>query len=149
MEGGSLAHLTLYAYLSMHGIHHLLHYGQTHACAYVLRVRLALIERIEGIGDRLFVHPFACVAHFHVQDVPCAPQRNVDLAVFGRELEGVGEQIAQHLMDVVGHEVHRHRLLHIQLQIDVSASRIFAVRIHYHRHIAGDAAVAPVQIAHL
>ena len=84
-----------------------------------------------------------------MQDVPCAPQRNVDLAVFGRELEGVGEQIAQHLMDVVGHEVHRHGLLHIQLQVDVSASRIFAVRIHYHRHIGGDAAVAPVQIAHL
>ena len=131
----------------MHRVYHVLYQCQTHTRAYVLGVALTLVERFERIGRRLFVHAFARVAHLHVQRVLDAPHRHVDFTELRRELQRVGYQIVQQLAHIVGHKVHRHLLLDIQLQVDVLAAGVVAIGVYEHRHIGGDAAVAPVQLA--
>ena len=149
MERRALSHSALYANAPVNDVYHLLHERQSNARADVFRSRFALIERLENILGGLLVHAFTSVAHLYVQAVLLSPHRNVYLAVLGRELEGVGYEIVKHLVYIVGHEIHRHRLLSIELQVDVLSARIVAVSVHNHSYVSGDVAVSPVDVAHL
>ena len=148
VEHRAFAHRALRRHRSAHGIHNLLHECKPHACADALGIAFALIERLEDMGERFRGHTLSRVLHVDEELFAFAPHRHAHLAVFGRELEGIGKQVVDNLVYIVRNKVHLHRVLGKELQVDVSAAGIVAPTFNYHREIGGDIAVTPIGIAH-
>ena len=82
-----------------------------------------------------------------METVVLAPGEDVHFAMFGGELEGVGEEVVHDFDHVVGHEVHFDFASGDELQVDVAAAGKAAVALHDHGDISHDVAVAPVRVA--
>ena len=67
-----------------------------------------MIEMLRG-------NAFSCVCNVKVEPVVLAPHADVHLLVFGRELEGIRQQVVHYFVDVIGHEIHFHASLREKL----------------------------------
>ena len=148
VERGAFAHLALHGYRSIDGIHNLPDECQAHSRTDVLYLALVLIEWLEDIRSNFLVHALARIGNINKQLLVLAPCQHAHLSVFGRELEGIGEQVVHHLHHVVGYEVHDDFALGEELQVDVAAAGVASVAFHYHGEVGHDVSVLPVGIAH-
>ena len=109
-EGGALALNALGADGAVHGLDHESHQRQAHAGAHVALLHVTLEEGVEDVWQRLGLDAPAGVEDLYLHTVGAALlQRDVDLAVGGCVLDGVGDEVRHDLLHVVGHEVHVER----------------------------------------
>ena len=144
VEGSTLFRCTLHADFAFYRLDDMVDQSQTNTRTNRLHIRLSLIEWFEDMFLRFSRNPLARISHFDNQLVLFSPYRYRYLTVFRRKLQGVGEQIVHHLVDIVGHEIHFDGFTCCALKPDVLALGIVLIALH----IGTDIAPAPVGIAY-
>ena len=129
------------------GIDNLLDQRQSDPCADVAAVVPPLVERLEHVGGNLAAHARSRVGHTDGQMVGLSAHGHAHFALMGRKLEGVGEKVVHRLGHIVGHEVHLHRPIGGEGEVDVAGAGVVAVALHEHGEIGGDVAAVPVGVA--
>lgn len=104
-EHRTLAHLTDEANAAVESADYLLDKRQTYARTDVLLIALGLIERLEDALLVVLRNAATEVGNTHLQHIVLHIERHEHLAALLRELYGVGDKIAHHLLCIVGHEV--------------------------------------------
>ena len=129
-----------------HRINNLLYQSQSHTCAEMGRFAFGLIKWFEDVGETFCRNTFARIGYIEQYTFTFAPYAEAHFAVLWRELQSVGDQIVQHLIHIVGHEIHHGVAFRDKLQIDATAVGIIAITLHYHSYLYGNVTATQIGI---
>ena len=145
-EDRTFADRTFDRNLSAHRLHHLFGQRQPDACPHVHTGIVPLVERLENMGQVLFVDTLPRIGDLNNQVVVFLCGRNIDMSTLRRIFQSIGQEVMHYLLKILRDEIGlKEGLLRHENQIEVFLLGKYLEVFHDHPNKGHDVSRPPVR----
>lgn len=145
-EDRTFADRTFDRNLSAHRLHHLFGQRQPDSCPHVHTGIVPLVERLENMGQILFVDTLPRIGDLNNQVVVFLCGRNIDMSTLRRIFQGIGQEVMNYFPKILRDEIGLKKgLLRHENQIEVLLLGKYLEVFHDHPNKGHDVSRPPVR----